>query len=344
MPVTQAIGALLRDRRKLLIAAAGCLAVAGLVVAGIFVFTSGAAPRAHSRHLPVHKPSPSPAPVALVSPFTGERVRKLGPVLIVKIDNLQPARPQTGLTRADIVYVLPVEGGLSRLMAVFSSHFPSIIGPIRSSREDDIKLIRQYGRPAFAYSGADPRLLPLVHRARIVDEYAGIAGGFYRDQNRFAPHNLYARTRQLLAEARRASKAHDIGFRFGPAPPGGRVTRSRSIGYLAASFTFRWSAARHRWRVSMDGTPAASTEDGQLSADTVVIQYTTVRNSRFHGHVPSPYAVSTGAGTAIVLRDGKSWRAHWSRPRADGGTTFTTSSGRPMTFARGPVWIVLAAR
>jgi Protein of unknown function (DUF3048) N-terminal domain/Protein of unknown function (DUF3048) C-terminal domain len=344
MPVTQAIGALLRDRRKLLIPAAACLAVAGLVVTGILVFTGRAAPRSHSRHLPVAKPSATPTPVALISPFTGEPAKKLRPVLIVKIDNLQPARPQTGLTRADIVYVLPVEGGLSRFMTVFSSHYPSVVGPIRSSREDDIKLLRQFGRPAFAYSGADPRLLPLVHRARIVDLYAGLAGGYYRDQNRFAPHNLYAHPRQLLAEAHAASKARDIGFRFGAAPPGGRVTTSRSIAYPAASFTFSWSAARRRWLVSMDGAPAASTEDGQLSAATVVIQHTTVRDSRFHGHVPSPYAESTGAGTAIVLRDGKSWRVRWSRPNADGGTTFTTISGRPMTFARGPVWIVLAAR
>jgi hypothetical protein len=47
-----------------------------------------------------------------------------GPVLAIKIDNLAPARPQTGLTAADIVYVLPVEGGLSRFLAVFSSRFP----------------------------------------------------------------------------------------------------------------------------------------------------------------------------------------------------------------------------
>ena len=49
----------------------------------------------------------------------------LGPVLAVKIDNLAPARPQTGLTGADIVYVIPVEGGLSRMLAVFSSHVPA---------------------------------------------------------------------------------------------------------------------------------------------------------------------------------------------------------------------------
>ena len=99
----------------------------------------------------------------------------LGRVLAVKIDNLAPARPQTGFTGADIVYVLPVEGGLSRFMAVFSSRFPSVIGPVRSAREDDLELLRQFGRPAFAYSGAQPQLLPVVERARTVDLYAGRA-------------------------------------------------------------------------------------------------------------------------------------------------------------------------
>ena len=50
-------------------------------------------------------------PPQLVSPFTGEPVSALGPVPAVKIDNLAPARPQTGLTEADIVYILPVEAG-----------------------------------------------------------------------------------------------------------------------------------------------------------------------------------------------------------------------------------------
>ncbi len=59
--------------------------------------------------------------VQLQSPFTGEPVRSLSRVLAVKIDNIVYARPQTGLGRADIVYVLPVEGGLSRFMAIFSS-------------------------------------------------------------------------------------------------------------------------------------------------------------------------------------------------------------------------------
>ncbi len=183
-----------------------------------------------------------------------------------------------------------------------------------------------------------------MHRARIVDLYAGLVGGYFRDPNRFIPHNLYANTRQLLAEAHRASKARDIGFRFGPPPPGGRRISSLHVSYPAASFGFRWSARRARWLVWMDGSPEMSTEAGQLGAPTVVIQYTRVGTSRFleEGSRP-PYAVSTGSGTAVVLRGGKAYRVRWSRPAADRGTKFTTASGHPMTFARGQVWVVLIA-
>jgi hypothetical protein len=70
-----------------------------------------------------------------------------------------------------------------------------------------------------------------------------------------------------------------------------------------------------------------------------------VRTSRFlEEGVPPPYAETVGSGSALVLRGGREWHAHWSRPGADGGTTFSTDSGQPMTFARGPVWVVLAAR
>jgi hypothetical protein len=75
----------------------------------------------------------------------------------------------------------------------------------------------------------------------------------------------------------------------------------------------------------------------------VVIQYTKVRTSRFlEAGTRPPYAQSTGTGTGVVLRGGRAYDVRWSRPDADGGTRFTTMSGQPMTFARGPVWVVLA--
>jgi DUF3048 family protein len=298
-------------------------------------------PASLPRPLPLRVP-PHVKPV-LYSPFTGERVRSLRPVLAVKIDNIVDARPQTGLQSADLMYVIPVEGGLTRFMAVFSSHLPKAVGPVRSAREDDLNVLRQFGRPGFAWSGAAPHLVPFIERARIADLYANQVGGYYRVSYRAAPHNLYANPRTLVREARHASKARDIGFRFGQAPAGGKVVRSYSVSYPAASYTFRWSQRTMRWLLWMDGAPAMAAEGGQLGGATVIIQYTVVRTSRFieYGGRP-PYAQSLGSGRAVVLRNGRAYTAHWSRPNANGGTTFTLRNGKRMLFAPGQTWIVLA--
>src|SRR5579875_2358470 len=257
--------------------------------------------------------------------------------------HLQDRQRAAGQAEADIVYLIPVEGGLSRIMAVFSSRYPPVVGPVRSARADDLELLRQFGRPAFAFSGAQPKLLPVVEHARIVNLYAGVTRGYFRSAARIAPYNLYARTRELLAQAGGASRARGIGFRFGPAPPGGTPTASFSAGYPAASFTFRWSAASGRWLVWMDGAPARDAADGRLGGPTVVVQYVKVVTSRFKERgVRPPYAQTVGAGRALVLRDGRAYQARWSRPAADGGTAFTLPDGHPMPFARGQVWVLLA--
>jgi hypothetical protein len=334
-------------RRKIALSAAGAIAgiaaATGLTLAISSTSVPKAAPKARLSPIAAATPSPTRSgPTRLLSPFTGEPVKRLGPVLAVKIDNIVYARPQTGLTDADIVYVLPVEGGLSRFLAIFSSHIPPVIGPVRSARDDDLQLLRQFGKPAFAWSGAQPQLTRVVERARIVDVGADVAGGYYRNNSRIAPYNLYANTRTLLAEAKGASKAQNIGFKFGPPDRGGRRTSSESVTYPAASFRFTWSGRRGRWLVWMDGTRAETTERQQMSAATVVIQRTVVFRSHFleYGKRP-PYAQTIGHGTAIVLRNGRAYRANWSRPTQDDGTTFTTPSGQPMRFAPGPVWIVL---
>jgi Protein of unknown function (DUF3048) N-terminal domain/Protein of unknown function (DUF3048) C-terminal domain len=340
---------LVSRRPRLAVATAlGVAAVAAL--SAVLAFTTGgspprARPVAAATILPPRPlATPRPAPKGpLLDPFTGERIRALSRVLAVKIDNIVYARPQTGLRSADIVYVIPVEGGLTRFLAVFSAHVPPVVGPVRSARQSDLDVLRQFGRPAFAWSGATPHLVPFIERAPVVDLYALLVGGYYRDQSRVAPYNLYASTKQLLSQAPHASKARDIGFRFGALPAGGRAIGSYSVKYPSASYTFRWSARDKRWLTSIDGAPAAATEGGQLGGSTVVIQYTQISTSRFeeYGGRP-PYAKSVGAGRAVILRDGRAYTVHWSRPTLDGGTTYTLPDGKRMLFAPGQVWVVFA--
>ena len=327
-------------RHKTLIAVAAAVLLAGLV--------AGCSSRSATagRRRGTAAPSPSPSAAAqLRSPFTGEPVPSLNRVLAVKIDNIVYARPQTGLARADIVYVLPVEGGLSRLMAIFSSRYPPMVGPVRSAREDDCS---SYGSSAGPRSPTPARRPGCCHTSNGPPDRGPVRGHDQRVLPRPEPGRPLQPVRAHAAAAGAgtgASTARDIGFRFGAAPAGGKASRSVSVSYPAASFRFTWSAATGRWLVTMDGTPAVTSSGVRLSAATVVIQHTTVRTSRFkeYGFRP-PYAESVGSGTALVLRDGRAWAGHWSRPTANGGTTFTTASGQPMTFAPGPVWVVLTRR
>nr|WP_307827656.1 DUF3048 domain-containing protein [Planomonospora sp. ID82291] len=289
-------------------------------------------------------PTPTPEPT---HPFTGLPGAARRPVLAAKIENTSAGKPQLGLKSADIVYVTQVEAGLTRLIAVFSSKIPAKIGPVRSARISDLHLAPQFGRPAFAYSGAQTKMLPFIAQAPLFDVSDSRApGAYFRQPGRYAPYNLFADTRKLLAAAPKASRAKDIGLTFGDAPAeGGTPRRTYSVRYPAARFTFGWSEAAGKWLIWQDGEKDMAAEGGQLGAPTIVVQYTRTERSQFHDKNQSytPLVRTTGKGRAVVLRDGKAFKARWSRATEEDGTVFTTEGGEPMNFAPGQVWIVLAA-
>lgn len=262
-------------------------------------------------------------------------------MLAVKIDNAAKARPALGVEAADVVYVEPVEGGVSRIVAVFASRLPPVVGPVRSARETDLQLLPQFGRPALAFSGAAPALLSRIAQSSIRDVSAARRpGAYFRDQGRPAPHNMFVRPHRLPLGADWPSGAQP---RFGP-PPGGGVPHGHDVvRYRAASIAFDWSPAQDRWLVSLDGAPALS-GDHRLQADTVVVQQVRTRRSAIRDITgsPSPVAETVGQGTARVLRDGRSFPVTWSRPTPEQATTYSTPGGEPVPFAPGQIWTVLA--
>ncbi|MFE1233590.1 DUF3048 domain-containing protein [Streptomyces sp. NPDC058745] len=316
-----------------------------LMTAGLYGCADSGTPTPAPTSAPATTPV-APPQASGRSPFTGLPARP-APVLAVKIDNVGPARPHTGLGAADLVYVEQVEAGQTRLLVVFSSRLPDRTGPVRSARESDIELLAQFGHPALAYSGSQTALKPLLEAApleALPQEDAPRA--FVRSSARPAPHNLYLLPGRALAAAPQASPAQDIGFRFGPAPDSGTPVRERTVRFPAARYTFTWSGAEKAWRVAMDGRPARTTDGGPLKPATVVVQYVDIHPSRFRDFLGSvsPYSETVGSGNAVVLRDGRAHDARWNRPTGAAGTTFTTPTGAAMTFAPGQVWVVLAPR
>ncbi|MBX9392651.1 DUF3048 domain-containing protein [Streptomyces sp. TRM72054] len=317
--------------RRLAVAAALGIVTAGSLTAGC---TGGGKPADDGR-APEPRPTPSPTRSA----------QRTASALAVKVDNAAGARPHTGLDAADIVYVEQVEGGLSRLLAVYASELPKAVGPVRSARETDLELLRQFDRPTLAFSGAQTKLLPLIDRAPLHAEPPGrTLGAYYRATDRAAPHNLYLRPHHLMPSTPGEAALTPTGFTYGPAPEGGEPETTRTVRYPAARFTFTWDDSRDRYRVAMDGTAAVTTDGQPVAPSTVVVQYVRMRPSGYFDSRGnnSPYTETVGSGTAQVLRDGKSYEALWKRPDPDDGTRFTTADGEPVNFADGQVWVVLA--
>ena len=295
-------------------------------------------------------PSPSPTPTVLLSPFTGEPVDALGPVLVVKLDNTGNAQPHAGLDRADLVYLEEVEWGMNRIAAVFSSDIPDRIGPVRSARITDVELLAQYEHPAFAYSGAQRKLLPVLAAAPFIDVSATRGGlGYSRDSKRYAPYNYFLDGQVALDRAEgKASLARDIGFAFSDTPPaGGRVAESVRIDWPSATAKFVYDPIAGNWAVRFDGDPAQAEgqEAGQRAA-SVIVQLVEQTDSGYgdRNGGRTPLAKTVGTGKAIVLRDGMAYDVTWSRPSEDAGTTFTLPSGEPMALKPGQQWVALVKR
>ena len=275
-----------------------------------------------------------------------------GEILVVKIDDTTAARPQIGIDRADIVYIEQVEGGLTRLAAVFSSEIPTLIGPIRSARISDIEILAQYGRVVFAYSGAQSKLLPVIGAANLNDYGAQRQSPtiYTRDESRTAPTNMVLRADLLLEKVRRDGReiatSRSVGWGFGNLPDGGIAITDAKLSWPASSYELKWSTEEDRWLVFNNGIPNMSASGIQHGPTTFLIQLVEIVPSEYGDKLGgvTPLSKTVGNGTGFVLRDGKYFPATWSRPDELSGTTWRALDGSEIPFARGQVWIALTEK
>ncbi len=275
-----------------------------------------------------------------------------GPVLVVKIDDTTQAHPQVGLEDADIVYIEQVEGGLTRLAAVFSSVIPQRIGPVRSARISDIDIVAQFGRVAFAYSGAQKKLLPAIAAANLQDLGAQRQSPtiFTTDPNRAQPYAMVLRADLLMQKIKdknfEIDPAKSVGFTFGELQDGGASTTKAVMHWPAATYSATWSQQESRWLLSHNNSADVAESGVVLGPTTLVIQMVTITPSEYKDKVGgvTPYSQTVGEGKAYVLRNGQRFITTWSRPSSDSGTTFTFADGAIMNFDPGQIWIALTDR
>ena len=272
-----------------------------------------------------------------------------GLVLAVKIDDTNAAHPQIGLEDADVVYIEQVEGGVTRLAAIFSSVIPERIGPIRSARISDIDILAQYGRVAFAYSGAQKKLLPVIDAANLqnLGAQAQPPSIYTTDPNRVPPFAMVLRADLLMAKVveknYQITTANNVGWSFGDAPQGGKPTESVIMHWPAARYSAAWSESQSRWLLSHNSESDVSESGIVLGPTTLVIQMVSITDSEYRDKVGgiTPFSQTVGNGRGFILRDGKTFNALWSRASEGVGTTWTSSDGKEIKFAPGQIWVAL---
>jgi hypothetical protein len=182
----------------------------------------------------------------------------------VKIDDTNPAHPQIGIEDADVVYIEQVEGGLTRLAVIFSSVIPQRIGPVRSARISDIDILSQFGRVAFAYSGAQKKLLPVIASANLQDLGAQRQSPtiYTTDPNRNQPFAMVLRADLLMQKIKDSDllvdSAKSVGFVFGELQEGGAPTQKVEVTWPAATYSAEWSEKESRALSSMRSTNPTS--------------------------------------------------------------------------------------
>lgn len=275
-----------------------------------------------------------------------------GPLLAVKIDDTKEAHPQIGITHADVVYVEQVESGLTRLLALYSSNYPDEIGPVRSARISDIDLLAQYGRVAFAYSGSQTKMRPVLAEANLNNLSAerNPPSIFSRDETRTAPVNMILHPNLLIEHATNKLKMELITIQQSPWKFGD-LSKS-SIGLTSAKVKFPnsryeviWDSFNKCWNLAQNGSTEVTTIGKNVCVDNVIIQVVEILPSiygdKFGGI--TPLSKTVGSGAAFQLRDGKYLNIGWQRNDPTQFTDWRDKDGQEVKMKAGKTWIFLTS-
>lgn len=279
-----------------------------------------------------------PAP-AVLSPITGLPVVKTGNPVAVSTDNLSPARPQSGLARADIVYEVLAEGPITRYLAIYYSQAPTTVGPVRSVRPYLVLLAKEWDA-VLAHCGGSQDGLALIKELHVLDANDFDHGGLYwRDNSRDMPHNLYGsveRLRKLVKEpASPPARRYDFEG-WAEKPLAGLEIR------YGRRYAVRYNYAGGKYeRVVLDGSlePFVQADLGtgeKPAVSNVIVQFAATQV------IDKELRVSIdliGEGKAVYLLGGRYSEGTWKKDSIDEPTWFYTSSGDKITLTTGQTWV-----
>jgi hypothetical protein len=314
-----------------------------VLAAGALASCSGAGKHASAAvRVTTTTTKPPPPPVAPLTgmPDPGSLTRSRCAVT-VKIDNTNHDGPKWGVDDADVVYEEVVEGGITRLAAIFNSHAPDRVGPVRSVRKTDQSLVWPLGG-IFAYSGGAPYAIASINTAPVKQLDEDRAGPrMFRDHSRYAPFNLFAHVDQMYTVCPPPMPPVSLfTYRKADAPVGGVPAATVHVGFLNGFATdWQWNAATKTWKRSLFGQPELTATGVQLAPQNLVVMFAHYAGGDPNHANEGAEADLTGTGRLMVFTAGHEITGTWSRPEKTKPARLLDSLGRVIPLTPGQTWV-----
>lgn len=326
-----------------------------LLAAGAFAFGYFHRPASQpsgaivSRH---PKPTPTPTPALPADLLTGQPdapAVAARPNTAVVIENYYDARPQSGLSQADVVYEALAEGGITRYMAVFHTQQPALLGPVRSVRTYFVDWSLENDAP-LAHVGGNADALDEIGPLGMknMDEFTNGAY-FYRTSDRVAPHNMYT-TSALLAKLEQTlgyykpSAAQPLAQFKDDQPDKQAPHPTIDINYSYNGFQveYRYYPATNTYLRFLAGQPDVDRSTGQqirvknVVAEMMPTSYGTTRIGE-----QTVIMQTVGTGQCVVFRDGDAVVGTWKKDSHGARTQLLDANSQPIALDRGNTWFAV---
>jgi hypothetical protein len=339
------------DRKRLIIVSAGVIALA-LLGAVIAIATSGDdATQVATPPASTTTSTTAPPPLAPLTGQVADPALIARPAIIVKIDNSPAALPlQEGVDRADVVVVEQVEGGTTRMAAIFQSQNAEP-GPIRSARTSDLAIAASFGLPLFTNSGGNAGVIASVQASKaLVDtgiNSPGAAAVFNRHQRGTDVHRFFVPIEELysIREGQGMAPAPLFTFRTLGKPAAGNPAAGVDVVYARGATKVHYVWNGQGWTRTQDGRLHQMANNGPLiNPANVVVLSTTYIDSGYvdTGGNPSPEAVLTGGGEAFIFTAGNYIHGQWRGvDQGNGRLAILDELGLPVALTPGQTFIEL---
>lgn len=275
-------------------------------------------------------------------PFTGKPMNSNDTLLpfMAIIENSKDARPQSGLSKADIVFETMAEGGIPRFMALFHMEIAKEIGPIRSVRPYFIEISQSLDLP-FAHCGGSEDALKSIDLNNLMSlNEMKFSDAYWRDNSKKPPHNLYTSSEKItsLLNENQFNKVPNSNLKFDSSYWDNKdFKRCSDIKINMNKYydtSYKYEEGIYKKFIGKDIFIDKSS-DTEIKLTNIVIQQTTITLSKDKIHVDIPLV---GEGNGYVLSQGKVIPILWSKKDLNSATELRDEKGNMVLLSEGKTW------